>query len=42
MESKKTEKITGKSLKKQERFGEHLHLKAEDIIEDILKSGKFQ
>ena len=39
---KKTEKITGKSLKKQERFGEHLHLKTEDIIDDILKSGKFR
>ena len=42
METKKTEKIIQKSLKKQDRVGRNLHLKAEDIFEDILKSGKFR
>ena len=41
-ETKKTEKIIGKSLKKQEKVRRNPHLKAEDILEDILKSGKFR
>ena len=44
METKKTEKITRKKSKEigevQKTSSRSIHLEAEDIIEDILKSGK--